>query len=55
MAVVLARTRSHPRQGGVSLPVTYLLWVLVVVLMYPVCAWFAGVRQRSTAWWLSYL
>jgi uncharacterized membrane protein len=46
---------TPPPGWGVSLPVTYLLWVLVVVMLYPVCAWFAQARQRSTAWWLSYL
>ena len=46
---------TPPPGWGVSLPVTYLLWVVVVVMLYPVCAWFAQVRQRSTAWWLSYL
>ena len=28
---------------------------LVVVMLYPVCAWFARVRQRSAAGWLGYL
>ena len=46
---------TPPPGWGVSLPVTYVLWVVVVVILYPVCAWFARVRQRSTAWWLSYL
>jgi uncharacterized membrane protein len=46
---------TPPPGWGVSLPVTYLIWVVVVVLLYPVCAWFARVRQRSGAWWLSYL
>ena len=46
---------TPPPGWGVSLPVTYLLWVLVVVMLYPVCAWFARVRQRSTGWWLSYV
>ena len=46
---------TPPPGWGVSLPVTYLLWVLVVVMLYPVCAWFARVRQRSGAWWLGYL
>ena len=46
---------TPPPGWGVSLPVTYLLWVLVVVMLYPVCAWFARVRQRSSAWWLGYL
>ena len=46
---------TPPPGWGVSLPVTYLLWVVVVVMLYPVCAWFARVRQRSSAWWLGYL
>ena len=46
---------TPPPGWGVSLPVTYVLWMVVVVMLYPVCAWFARVRQRSTAWWLSYL
>jgi uncharacterized membrane protein len=46
---------TPPPGWGVSLPVTYVLWVVVVMMLYPACAWFARVRQRNTAWWLSYL
>jgi uncharacterized membrane protein len=46
---------TPPPGWGVSLPITYLLWVVVVVALYPVCAWFAGVKRRSRAGWLSYL
>jgi uncharacterized membrane protein len=46
---------TPPPGWGVSLPVTYLIWVLVVVMLYPICVWFARVRERGTAWWLSYL
>ena len=40
---------------GVSLPVVYLVWALVVLLLYPLCRWFAGVKQRYRWVWLSYL
>ncbi len=40
---------------GVSLGWVYAVWLLVVVALYPVCRWFAGVKRRSRAWWLSYL
>jgi uncharacterized membrane protein len=33
----------------------YLIWIAVVVLLYPVCAWFAGVKARRRDAWLSYL
>jgi uncharacterized membrane protein len=37
------------------LPVVYLVWILVVVALYPVCAWYAEVKGRSSSPWLSYL
>ena len=43
------------RGTGLSLPSVYLVWVLVLVALYPACRWFAGVKQRRTDWWLSYL
>ena len=46
---------TPPPGWGLSLPSIYLLWVLVVVMLYPVCRWFASVKQRRTEWWLSYL
>jgi len=27
----------------------------VLVLLYPVCRWFAGLKLRGTGWWWSYL
>jgi uncharacterized membrane protein len=50
----LARTPAPP-DAGFSLGITYLLWILAILLVYPLCAWFAAVKRRSSAWWLSYL
>ena len=44
-----------PTDVGFSLPVVYALWMLGVILLYPLCAWFAGVKARRRDWWLSYL
>lgn len=45
-----------PEPGiGFSLVVVYLAWIAGVLLLYPLCRWFAGVKQRRRAWWLSYL
>jgi hypothetical protein len=46
---------TAPPGWGLSLPEIYLLWVLVVVMLYPACRWFAAVRERRTEAWLSYL
>lgn len=37
------------------LPVVYLLWIVVVVLLYPFCRWYAALKARSTNPLLSYL
>ncbi len=39
---------------GVSLLVTYGVWLLVLALLYPPCRWFAGLKRRRRDWWLSY-
>ena len=46
---------TPPPGWGLSLPWIYLLWVAVVVMLYPVCAWFAGVKRRQAWPGLSYL
>ncbi|MFT3704851.1 MAG: hypothetical protein QM802_20970 [Agriterribacter sp.] len=42
--------------SGFSLPVVYLVWVLVVVLLYPLCKYYDRYKQaHKEKWWLSYL
>ncbi|CAN5168877.1 DUF1624 domain-containing protein [soil metagenome] len=43
-----------PDGAGFGLGVTYAAWVAGVLLLYPVCRWYAGVKQRRRDWWLSY-
>jgi uncharacterized membrane protein len=44
-----------PEDYGYSLPVVYGIWLGIVLALYPLCRWFAGVKQRNRAAWLSYL
>jgi len=46
---------SAPPGWDAGLPAIYAIWIGVVVALYPLCKWYAGVRRRSGAWWLSYL
>jgi uncharacterized membrane protein len=41
--------------SGFGLGMVYALWILGVVLLYPLCRWYAGVKARRRDWWLSYL
>jgi len=40
---------------GYSLGVTYLVWIGVVVALYPLCKWYSNYKKTHKQWWLSYL
>jgi uncharacterized membrane protein len=44
-----------PKGYGLGLPGVYLVWVLVVLALYPLCRWMAAIKGRRRDWWLSYL
>lgn len=46
---------SSPPGWGYSLPIVYLVWACVIIATYPLCRWFAALKQRRTDAWLSYL
>jgi hypothetical protein len=33
----------------------YAVWLAVVLALYPLCRWFAGIKQHRREWWWSYL
>jgi len=45
----------YPPSYGIPLPAVYLVWVLVVATLYPLCRWVAATKARRRDWWLSYL
>lgn len=45
---------TPPPGWGYSLPIIYLVWAVVVLTLYPLCRWFAGLKQRSSDAWMSY-
>lgn len=51
--VATAGTLASNPGIGLSLAGIYFIWLLVLVLLYPVCRWFAELKQRG-GWW-SYL
>ncbi len=46
---------TQPPGWPAPLPVVYAIWVGVVAAVYPLCRWFAGVKQRRRETWVSYL
>ncbi|HEX4850041.1 MAG TPA: hypothetical protein VFV08_04500, partial [Puia sp.] len=48
---------AHLKGFGYSLFVVYLVWILVILLLYPVCKWYDQYKRTHVAKqkWLSYL
>jgi uncharacterized membrane protein len=45
----------RPVTFGWGLPVVYLIWISVVVLLYFPCRWYSQYKKTHTQWWLSYI
>ena len=44
-----------PAEYGVGLPAVWGATVVLLVALYPLCRWYAGVKRRGRGWWWSYL
>jgi uncharacterized membrane protein len=47
--------KIFPSNFGYDLWVVYVVWIALVMALYPVCRWFAGVKSTRREWWVSYL
>jgi uncharacterized membrane protein len=52
---LLIGSPQKPPGYGLGLPGIYAIWLGVVVALYPLCRWFAGIKRRRAEWWWSYL
>jgi len=50
----LVTMQPQPDFGG-PLWTVYVAWFVSLLLIYPLCRWFAGVKARRRDWWLSYV
>src|SRR5262245_8427868 len=47
---------THKPDGyGLGLAGIYTVWLVVVILLYPLCGWFAAIKRRRIEGWWSYL
>jgi uncharacterized membrane protein len=51
----LTQYRFFPKGFGVTLFGVYVVWIAVVIMLYPLCRWVAAVKARRQDWWLSYV
>ena len=47
-------TQGFPPDYGYNVAIVYLIWIAIVLALYPICRWFAGVKQRNRSAVLSY-
>jgi len=47
--------RLYKAGFGFNLLVVYVVWLAILVALYPASRWFAEVKRRRREWWLSYL
>ena len=47
--------QSFPPNFGWDLWVAYAVWITIVVSLYPLCRWFAALKERNRSWWVQYL
>jgi hypothetical protein len=41
---------------GYGLPEVYLIWIVVILILFPLCKWYDNYKQsHKEKWWLSYL
>lgn len=46
---------ARPAEAGFDLPVVYLCWVVVLVVLIPMCLWYADIKKRHPSGLLRYL
>ena len=51
----MTSSRFYPGGSAWACSAVFVVWALVVILLYPLCHWVAGVKARRRDWWLSYV
>ena len=50
------RAVTAPMGAGFGLGTTFVIYLASILVLYPLCVWYGGVKQRRRdLWWLSYL
>lgn len=45
----------RPVKFGYDLWVVYVVWIAVILILYPLCRWYNNYKSTHKQWWLSYL
>ena len=57
--ILSGAVNAKPELKGYGFPlfVVYLVWIGLIVILYPLCRWYDGYKRahQATRWWLSYV
>jgi uncharacterized membrane protein len=45
----------RPDKFGFGLEIVYLIWIGVILILFPLCKWYNNYKSSHRQWWLSYL
>lgn len=45
----------RPLTFGYDLWIVYVIWIAVILILYPLCKWYNKYKSQHTQWWLSYI
>ncbi len=48
-------SRLMPADYGYDLPMIYNIWIILVILLYPICSWYRNYKTKYPSKWLKYL
>ncbi|MEH2337562.1 DUF1624 domain-containing protein [Nostoc sp.] len=48
-------SRLMPADYGYDLPIIYNIWIIMIILLYPLCSWFRNYKTKYPNKWLKYL
>ena len=46
---------AMPANYGYNLHHVYIIWLILIMILYPICNWFANYKSQHKYWWLNYL
>ena len=54
-ALALTGVLTTTPEVNFNLAGVYIVWLMVLVLLYPICRWFSELKESSSGWWWAYL
>ena len=48
-------TGDEPNRYQPNLWLVYGIWMIIILILYPLCYWFSEIKRHHQKWWLSYL